>query len=114
MNLQITYREMPRSEALSTHVTRLAAKLERIHGRILSCRVMVEVLHRHHLKGKRYHCRVDLLVPGAELVAGKDPPDDLHHEDMHAAIDEAFDDIDRQLREHLARMHDRRKGARSV
>jgi ribosomal subunit interface protein len=114
VNLQITFRDIPHSDALEAHVTRCATKLERLYDRITACRVMVEAPHRHRTHGKRYHCRIDMTVPGCELVVGKNPPDNLQHEDMHAAIDEAFDDAERLLVDHNARLRERRKAARSA
>jgi hypothetical protein len=29
---------------------------------------MIEAPHRHHRQGKRYHVRIDITVPGDELV----------------------------------------------
>jgi ribosomal subunit interface protein len=105
---------MPHSDAVEAHVERCAAKLERLCDRIVACRVMVEEPHRHHLRGKRFHCRIDIIVPGDELVVGRNPPENLQHEDMHAAIDEAFDDAERLVVDYKARLRERRKGARTA
>ena len=39
------------------------SKLERYHGRINSCRVVIEAPHRRHRKGKIYHVGVEVSVP---------------------------------------------------
>jgi ribosomal subunit interface protein len=114
VNLQITFRDIPHSDSVEAHVTRCAAKLERRYERITACKVMVEAPHRHHAHGKRYHCRIDITVPGGELVVGKNPPESLTHENMHAAIDDAFDDAARLLVDYDARLRERRKAARSA
>jgi ribosomal subunit interface protein len=114
VNLQITFRDMPHSDAVETHVARCAAKLQRLCERIIACRVMVEAPHRHRTHGKRYHCRIDITVPGGELVVGKNPSDNLQHEDMHAAIDGAFEDAERLIVDHNGRLRERRKAARTA
>jgi ribosome-associated translation inhibitor RaiA len=64
---------------------------------------MVEVPHRHHRKGHLYHIRIDLTVPGAELVVKRDPPQHQAHEDIYVAIRDAFDSAERQLKEYAER-----------
>src|SRR5262245_58513191 len=105
---------MPHSDALEANVTRCAAKLEGLFDRITACKVMVKLLHGHALHDKRYHCRINITVPGGELVVGKNPSESIQHEDMHAAIDDAFDDAERLLVDHNARLRERRKAARSA
>jgi len=105
---------MGHSDSVETHVARRASKLGHIFDRIVACRVMVEAPHRHHQHGKRYHCRIDLTVPRGELVVGKNPPANLQQEDLHAAIDEAFEDAERLLRDFAGRLRERRKGPRAV
>lgn len=97
MNTQVTFRDMEPSAAVDEHVRRRAAKLLTFHDRLQSCRVVVEMPHGHHHKGKRFHVRIDLTMPGGELVVGRDPPENLQHEDAHACIEDAFDDAERVL-----------------
>jgi ribosomal subunit interface protein len=105
--LQITFRDMPHSDAVEQHVRRRAAKLDQFFERITACRVVVEVPHRRHHHGKRYHVRIDLAVPRNELVVRRNPADNLRHEDMHAAIDDAFDDAERLLEDYARRLRRR-------
>jgi ribosomal subunit interface protein len=102
--LQITFRDLPHSESIERHVRRRALKLDRFFERIMGCRVVVQVPHRRHQHGKRYHVRVDMTVPGNELVVARDPAKNLHHEDMHAAIDDAFDDAERVLEDYARKL----------
>ena len=71
--LQITFRNMPRSQAIENNIREKASKLESFYDRIMSCRVIVEAPHRHHRKGKTYEVRIDLTVPGGELVINHSP-----------------------------------------
>jgi len=95
--LQITFRDMDPSPAIDERIRQQAMKLEQFHERISGCRVVVEASHRRHRKGKIYHVRIDLTVPGAELVISRDRELDHAHEDVYVAIRDAFDAARRQL-----------------
>ena len=41
--------------------------------RIIGCSVAIEVPHRHHKKGKPLHIRIDLILPGKEIVIKREP-----------------------------------------
>ena len=71
--LQITYRHMEATPAIEENIREKAAKLDTIYEEIMSCRVAVEAPHRHHHKGKSYVVRIDLTVPGGELVINREP-----------------------------------------
>ncbi len=90
--LQITMREMDRSEALNATIQEHVAKLEKFNDRITRCRVTVEQLGRHQQQGRHFAVRIDLRVPGREIVASRD-----HDEDVYVALREAFDAARRQL-----------------
>jgi cold shock CspA family protein/ribosome-associated translation inhibitor RaiA len=97
MELHIAFQGMPPSPAVEQRIRELAAKLERFHGRITACRVVVGAPHRRHAKGELYTVRVDLTVPGHEILATKDRGKDHAHEDVYVAIRDAFDAAARQL-----------------
>ena len=71
--LQITFRNMPPSQAIEDNIREKTSKLESFYDRIMSCRVIVEAPHRHHRKGKAYEVRIDLTVAGGELVINRSP-----------------------------------------
>ena len=100
--LQITFRDMSPSPAITAHVEKRAAKLDTFFDRIVKCHVVVEAPHRHSRHGKRFHVRIDLHVPGRELIVSKNPED--AKEDAYAAIDDAFGDAERVL-EDFATLH---------
>ena len=66
--LKITFRDMPSSKAIEDNIHEKANKLDSLYDDIMSCRVIVEAPHRHHHKGKAYVVRIDMTVPGGELV----------------------------------------------
>lgn len=100
--VQITFRHMETSPALETRIRERATELERFHPNLTGCRVVVEQEHGHHHQGNLYHVRVDLTLPGHELIAGRSSPKHQAYEDAHVAVRDAFDSLRRQL-EDLAR-----------
>jgi ribosomal subunit interface protein len=92
--LQVTFRDMPSSDAVETRVREKADKLTRFYDRIVNCRVVIEMPQRHKHQGKLHSVRIDLSVPGAELVANH-----AQDEDVYVALRDAFAAITRQLEE---------------
>ena len=92
--LQVTFLGMDASEALESRIREKAAKLEEFHPRITRCRVAVEESRKHHSQGRLFSVRIDLHVPGREVVATRD-----HDEDVYVALRDAFDAVTRQLEE---------------
>lgn len=94
--LQITYRGMETSEALSEHIRDQAEKLEQFFDGIVGCHVVVEEPHHHKQSGHNFHVRLDLHVPGKEIVVGRDPGE-RRAEDAYVAVTDAFEAARRQL-----------------
>jgi len=90
--LQITFRDFDHSASLEAVIKEKASKLEHFSDQIISCRVMIEAHHKHHHKGNLFHVRIDMTLPGEEIVVSREPQDDHSHEDPHA-----FDAARRQL-----------------
>lgn len=101
--IQLTFRDIDPTPAIEASVREHAAKLEKYHQRITRCRVVVEAPHRHHHKGKIFHIRIDLTVPGHELVVNRDPSQNHAHEDAYVAIRDAFEAAERQLEDLVRR-----------
>jgi ribosomal subunit interface protein len=101
--LQITFRHMDSSDAIEARIRERAAELERFFDRIISCRVVVECQHPRHQQGNLLRVRVDLKVPGDEIVVGRDPAAHHAHEDVYVAIRDAFDATRRLLEDHVRR-----------
>jgi len=101
--LQVTFRNLPPSEAVEAAVRERAGRLDRFFDRIMACRVVVEAPHQHHRKGRLYHVRINLTVPGEELVVSREPAEHHAYEDVYVAIRDAFDEARRQLEDHVRR-----------
>jgi ribosomal subunit interface protein len=97
--VKITTRDMPPSPALETHIREKAQKLGQFARNIISCRVVIEMPHRHHHQGRQFNVRIGLCVPGHEIVVNRD-----RHEDVYVALREAFDAIKRQLEDREQRL----------
>jgi ribosomal subunit interface protein len=101
--LQIAYRGVEASATLEDHIRRKAALLERFSQHVTGCRVVLETPHRRHRQGKMFHVRIDLTVPGDELLVTREPSAHHAHEDAHVAIRDAFDAAVRQLEDYVRR-----------
>jgi ribosomal subunit interface protein len=99
MEPQITYRGMDHSPALDTRIRELANKLEGVHPKITRCHVIVDERSRHKQKGNLFEVRVDVHVPGREIVASNQ-----QHEDPYAAVTDAFEVMFRQLDEDIRKV----------
>ncbi len=101
--LQISFRNMDPSATVEAAIRERAGKMDQWHDQIMSCQVMVEAPHKHHEKGKLYHVRIDVTLPGAELVVNREP--DLHqaHQDVYVAVRDAFLAMQRQLENYVNR-----------
>jgi cold shock CspA family protein/ribosome-associated translation inhibitor RaiA len=119
--VQITFRNMDRSDAVETFIREKASQLGSFYDRIIRCRVLVEVPHHHHRSGNPYHVRIDLTVPGGQLAISqkgglhsrwkqtrveqtkKAAEVDAVHKDLYLTVREAFEDARRQLQDYARR-----------
>lgn len=101
--LQISFHGITPSPAIENEIRQRAAKLDRFYKRLTACRVVVEEPHRHHRKGKRFSVRIDLSVPGDELVVCRSTEKSNAPTNIHFAIRDAFDNALRQLQGYAER-----------
>jgi ribosomal subunit interface protein len=90
--LQVTFRDVPHSDAIEAAIREKAEKLDRFYDRIMAVRAVVGTIQRHHHQGKLYNIRLDITVPGGEIVINRDKA-----EDIYVAIRDAFDAARRKL-----------------
>jgi cold shock CspA family protein/ribosome-associated translation inhibitor RaiA len=118
--LQVTYRGVQQAELVTKYVRERAEALEKYAPQLMSCRVIIEAPHRRHREGRIFHVRIDMTVPGAEVVVGRDPAMKHAHEDVFVAIRDAFDAARRRLEDYsrrrrgLVKHHEIRPVARVV
>ena len=101
--LQISFHNLPHSQVIETAIREAAARLEASYERIVSCRVIVDQPHKHHKEGNSYQVRIDLKVPGAELVIKREPAEAGAPGALDGAIHDAFDEMQRQLEAFISR-----------
>jgi cold shock CspA family protein/ribosome-associated translation inhibitor RaiA len=119
--LQITFRNMESSPEAERLIDAEARKLETFHSRLMGCRVAVEVPHGHHRAGRLYHVRIDLTLPGKELVIKHEPSLSkeirqtavakmqkhlevgIPHRNLYLAITDAFKIAGRRLQDYAHR-----------
>lgn len=97
--LQVTFHNLPSSAALESEIRARVARLEALDGRIIGCRVVVDSPHRNQAKGKTYAIRIEMQVPGHEIVVAREPVGDFR-----IALNEAFDIARRRLKDHQAKL----------
>lgn len=119
--LQITYRGLKPSDALSELIHKEAGKLDEFFDRIVSCRVTVEREQHHIRNGAPFRVRIDLTVPGNELTidtgrslqaaaADEEKPMrrksaevDAMHKDPALTVRDAFRRAKRRIQDHARR-----------
>jgi ribosomal subunit interface protein len=94
------FRNMEPSDAIKEKVAERVAALERHHDRITHLHTTIEAPHRNHHKGKIYHVKIAIGLPGRnDLVVSQEPEANHAHEDVYVAIRDAFDAARRQLKD---------------
>jgi cold shock CspA family protein len=116
--VQITFRGMKLSASVENKIREEATKLNHYNERIIGCRIMVEIPHKHHQKGNLFHIRINLRVPGGEIVVKHMP--NVHnklrrkrimyqskrsevnspHKDIYIVISDAFDKARKRLQDY--------------
>lgn len=99
--LQITFQNMEPSDAVEANVRKKADELERFAEHITRCRVIVEAPHKHQHKGNIYGVKIDITLPGDEIIVSRHPEQNHAHEDIYVAIRDAFNAARRQLEDYL-------------
>ncbi len=115
---RVTFRGIDHSEVLAADINDHVARLETYYPSITACHVVVELPEHHRRAGNRFHVRINLSVPGDEIVVTSAPTlhadlqdaeqdrtskqDELGPERRHArvAIREAFEAARRRLQDY--------------
>lgn len=109
LQAQVLFQNMERSPAVESAVHERLAKLEQFCADITSCRVGVELVQKHQHQGRPYAVRIDLTLPGQEIVV-----DRVVHEDVYVALRDAFDDMKRRLEDAVRRRRDQQQERASI
>ncbi|MGZ6015512.1 MAG: HPF/RaiA family ribosome-associated protein [Phenylobacterium sp.] len=114
--LQVTFEGgLEASDALRARIEREAAKLERFHDRITSCRVAVIGRGHRRRQGDLYAVRLQITGPGdTDVVIDRNPPADHAHEDAFVAVRDAFAAARRRLQDRRRKAAGQVKGHQSA
>jgi ribosomal subunit interface protein len=98
--LEVTFRDMDKSEAVESHIRDYVARLERFCDHIDSCRVALEQPHKHAKHGHGYRVRIDLRIPpGNEVVITREPQEGGGvHDDLYKVVHDAFKAAERKVK----------------
>ena len=120
--IQITFRNMQPSPAVTTRINLEAAKLDRYYPRITSCHVVIDAPHRQHSSREGFHIGITIDVPRAEIIVRHEPTQRSAvmqsgatkwvkhlevrgpHKDIYITIRDAFGAARRQLEDYARRM----------
>jgi cold shock CspA family protein/ribosome-associated translation inhibitor RaiA len=94
--LQITAHDFQLNPVIESEIRDKAAKLDTYYARITRCRVVLEAPVGHHRRGGPFNVRIDVTVPGSELVVNRQ-----EDEDLTVAIRNAFDAMRRRLEDYV-------------
>ena len=119
---RITFHGLAHSPELEAAILERIAWLERFYEGIVSCRVLIEVPHRHHRQGRRFHITIELTVPNGDAIVIRHEPSrhgalkdteasehlkdsdvDSVHQHARVAIHEAFNAARRRLQDFARR-----------
>ncbi|MDA8079588.1 MAG: HPF/RaiA family ribosome-associated protein [Nitrospiraceae bacterium] len=93
--LQIVSRDFELTDAIRTEISKKADKLDKFYDGIMRCRVVLETPHRHKQEGILYNVRIEMTIPGNEIVVKREP-----NEDLYVAIRQTFDAAGRKIEDY--------------
>ena len=103
--LRIAFHGVDHSDAVEESVRSAIDKLGKINGGITGCRVAIESRnHEAETHRASVRVRIDVTVPGAELVVTEEPKNGSSH-DLTSAVRRAFAAMERQIKERRDRKH---------
>lgn len=100
----IQFHGMEPSDAVETSAREHVHKLEVFAPDIMTCRVHIDLEQKHKHQGRPYGVRIDLTLPGHELVVNR-----VHNEDVYVALRDAFNNMRRQLEDIVRRRQRKEK-----
>lgn len=92
--LQIQFHGMEPCENVELTARARAVELDQSFPQIVSCRVDIDVQGGNCVRSGLVGVRIDVSVPGHELTVNR-----LHDKDIQAALHNAFDGIQRRLKD---------------
>jgi len=101
--LHIEFRNLESSDALKQDIESKVAKLEKLASEMTSCRVVVEVPHKHKKQGRLFRVNIDITLPGKEIVASVSSDKNHAYENVYVVVRDAFNAAQKQLQQFLSK-----------
>lgn len=101
---QVSFDDIPIDEAVRDAALEHIEHLETFYDQITGCHVVIAQPHRHHREGRLYSVRVDIRVPGGEIIVNRNHHLDHAHEDVFLAMRDSFAAARRRLEDHVRRL----------
>ena len=98
---EIAFRHVEATPGLKILIQEGIDSLEKVYPRLTTCRVMVE-----EVNNGIPHVRLDIGLPGHDLVVNREVPEDPARRDVASAVRDAFNVARKQLRERRQRVVD--------
>jgi len=110
--VQVTFRRMQPMAALGEDIRARAAELETFYPDIVGCRVLVEVPHRHRGHGQHVRVRIELSLPGEDVVVSHEPTRHGSLKDVQGEAHHKDDDVEAVHKYALVTAHEAFDAAR--
>lgn len=113
MEVTINTQRFNLTEKIEKSIHQRAARLEKFHPGLIHCIVTVEGPGDHHQHGGTYDVRLDIRLPGPEIIINHQP-----NPDLGIALRDAFEAAKRRLEDHNEKLrgprgHERRHPAQA-
>ena len=97
--LEITMLDIEKTAPIEERIQQKVEKMSQYYDRIESCKVVVEEPQKHKHQGKIYNVRIEVNVPGKQLIVNKHP-----NEDLYVAIRDSFLAMYRQVEDYSQKL----------
>jgi ribosome-associated translation inhibitor RaiA len=102
--LAIVFDNLDPSPALAATIQEKSKKLDRFFPHVTDARVIISRPQKRHHKGDLYHVSIEVNVPGKRLCVSKTQGKEIRHEQLPAALNDAFAAMARQLEDYCRRL----------
>ena len=104
MLIEISYRDVPKTDELDDLIRAKADRLQKFCEGIMSCRIAVERRQQRQKLGNPHRVRIEVtLPPNKDLVVSRDPGESEPHEAIASLVRDAFKAMERQVKEASAK-----------
>lgn len=101
--LEIKFRNLEPSDALRQIIEEKVAKLEKLTDDMISCKVIVEVPHKHKLQGRLFKVAINITLPRKEIAASASSDENHAYEDAYVVVRDAFEAARKQVNQYMSK-----------